>query len=106
MHQLKCLPTIPASSNIVTCGLPNTGSNLASALMLRLLIEVDCKNRRLQREPGDRFAKLIATQMKFISTIMLILSTCCLPKPYSPNRNPKYWNGYSGSLIAGTTFKN
>ena len=31
--QLKCLPTIPANSNIVTCGLPNTGSSLASALM-------------------------------------------------------------------------
>ena len=36
-HAVRCLPTIPASSNIVTCGLPNTASSLASALMLRLL---------------------------------------------------------------------
>ena len=34
---VRCLPTMPASSNIVTCGLPNTGSSLASALMARLL---------------------------------------------------------------------
>ena len=34
--QLKCLPTIPASSNIVTCAFPNTGNNFASALMARL----------------------------------------------------------------------
>ncbi len=35
--QLKCLPTIPASSNIVTCAFPNTGNSFASALMARLL---------------------------------------------------------------------
>ena len=35
--QLKCFPTIPASSNIVTCAFPNTGNNFASALMARLL---------------------------------------------------------------------
>ena len=38
----RCLPTIPASSNIVTCGLPNTASSLASALMARLLV-ASCK---------------------------------------------------------------
>ncbi len=36
--QPRCLPTIPASSNMFTCGLPNTASNLASALMARLLV--------------------------------------------------------------------
>jgi hypothetical protein len=36
-RQLRCLPTIPAISNIVTWSLPNTGLSLASALMARLL---------------------------------------------------------------------
>ena len=30
--------SIPASSNIVTCGLPKTASSLVSALMARLLV--------------------------------------------------------------------
>ena len=33
---LTCLPIRPASSNIDTCGLPNSSLSLASALMLRL----------------------------------------------------------------------
>lgn len=40
--QLTCLPTIPASSNIVTWGRPKTGSNRASALMARLFV-VSCR---------------------------------------------------------------
>ena len=34
--QLKCFPTIPANSNIVTCAFPNTGNSFASALIARL----------------------------------------------------------------------
>ena len=40
--QDRCLPTMPASSNIVTCGLPKTGSNLPSALIARLFF-ASCK---------------------------------------------------------------
>jgi hypothetical protein len=40
--QLKCFPTIPANSNIVTCAFPNTGNNFASALMARLFA-ASCK---------------------------------------------------------------
>jgi hypothetical protein len=33
----RCLPISPVSSNMLICGLPNTGASSASALMLRLL---------------------------------------------------------------------
>ena len=38
----KCLPTMPANSNMVICGLPKIVSSLVSALMARLLA-ASCK---------------------------------------------------------------
>ena len=43
---------MPASSNIVTCGLPNTGSSLASALMVRSMHPPRAQTCRVHLERG------------------------------------------------------